>query len=56
MLEKNRSKYNDCRLAMNEHVAIIARTCYIELHYLASTRGFMTNAATATLVYAFVLS
>ena len=46
----------DCHLTMNVHVFNIARTCYFELHRLASTRRFMTSTATATLVYAFVLS
>ena len=41
---------------MNEHVSNIARTCYFELHRLASIRRFMTSTATATLVSAFVLS
>ena len=34
----------------------IARTCYIELHRMASISRFMTSTATATLVSAFVLS
>ena len=41
---------------MNRHVSNIARTCYFELHRLASIRRFLTNTATATLVCAFVLS
>ena len=32
------------------------RTSYYELRRLASIRRFLTSAATATLVYAFVLS
>ena len=46
----------DCHLTMNAHVSIIARTCYFELHRLASIRRFLTSTATATLVSAFVLS
>ena len=46
----------DCHLTMNAHVSNIARTCYFELHSLASIRRFLTNTATATLVSAFVLS
>ena len=45
-----------CHLTMNEHVSIIARTCYFDLRLLASVRRFITNTATATLVSAFVLS
>ena len=41
---------------MNAHVSNIARTCYFELHRLASIRRFLTSTATATLVSAFVLS
>ena len=41
----------DCHLTMNAHVSYIARTCYFELHRLASIR-----TATATLVSAFALS
>ena len=40
---------------MNAHVSNIARTCYFELHRLASIRRFLTSTATATLVSAFVL-
>ena len=46
----------DCHLNMNAHVSNIARTCYFELHRLASIRRFLTSTATATLVSAFVLS
>ena len=45
----------DCHLTMNAHVSNIARTCYFELHRLASIRRFLTSSATATLVSAFVL-
>ena len=31
----------DCHLIMNAHVFIIARTCYFELHCLASIRRFL---------------
>ena len=41
---------------MNAHVSNIARTCYFELHGLASIHGFLTSTATATLASAFVLS
>ena len=41
---------------MNAHVSNIARTCYFELHRLASIRRFLTSTAIATLVSAFVLS
>ena len=41
---------------MNAHVSNIARTCYFELHRLASICRFLTSTATATLVSAFVLS
>ena len=41
---------------MNAHVSNIARTCYFELRRLASIRRFLTSNATATLVFAFVLS
>ena len=43
-----------CHLTMNAHVTNIARTCYFELHRLASIRRFLTS--TATLLSAFVLS
>ena len=45
----------DCHLTMNAHVSNIARTCYFELRRLPSIRRFLTSAATATLVSAFVL-
>ena len=41
---------------MNEHVSNIARTCYFELHRLASIHRFLTSTATATHVSASVLS
>ena len=41
---------------MNANVSYIARTCYIELRYLASIRRFLTSTATATPVSASVLS
>ena len=46
----------DCHLTMNAHVSNIVRTCYFELHRLASIRRFLKSTATATLVSAFVLS
>ena len=46
----------DCHLTMNAHVSNIARSCYLELRRLASIRGFLTSAATVTLVSALVLS
>ena len=46
----------DCHLTMNAQVTHIARTCYIELHRLASIHIFLTSTATATLASAFVLS
>ena len=45
----------DCRLAMNEHVSVIARTCCFDLRRLSSIRRFPTNTVTDTLVSAFVL-
>ena len=46
----------DCHLTMNANVSNIARTCYFELHRLASIRRFLTSTATATLVTDFALS
>ena len=46
----------DCHLTMYAHVTNIAWTCYFELRRLASIRRFLTSTATATLVFAFVLS
>ena len=47
----------DCHLTMNAHVTNIAKkTCYFELHHLASIHRFLTSTATATLVSAFALS
>ena len=46
----------DCHLTMNAHVSNIARTCYFEMHRLASIRRFLPSTATATLVSASVLS
>ena len=45
-----------CHLTMNAHVSNIARTCYFELHRLASIHAFQTSTVTATYVSAFVLS
>ena len=45
-----------CHPTMNAHVINIARTCCFELRRLASIRRFLTSTATATLVFAFVLS
>ena len=53
---KNLGPKLDCHLTMNAHVSNIARTCYFQLHRLASIRRFLTSTATATLVSAFVLS
>ena len=53
---KNLGSTFDCHPTMFAHVSNIARTCYIELHRLASIRRFLTSTATATLVSAFVLS
>ena len=53
---KNLGLTLDCHLTMNAHVSNIARTCYFELHPLASICRFLTSTATATLVSAFVLS
>ena len=41
---------------MNAHVSNTARTCYFELHCVASIGRFLTSTATATLVSASVLS
>ena len=41
---------------MNADVSIIARTCYFDLRRLASICRFLTSTATATFVFAFVLS
>ena len=46
----------DCHLTMNAHVSNIDRTCYFEVHHLASICRFLTSTATATLASAFVLS
>ena len=43
----------NCDVTVNEHVSVIARTCYLELCSLASIHRFLTNTVTATLVYAF---
>ena len=43
----------DCHLTMTENVFTIARTCYFVLRRQASTRGFLTNTATATLASVF---
>ena len=52
----NLGSTSDCHLTMNAHVSNIARTCYFELHRLASIPIFLTSTATATLVSAFALS
>ena len=46
----------DCHLTLDAHVTNIARTCYFELHRLASICRFQTSTATATLASAFPLS
>ena len=56
MSVKNLGFTLECHLIMNAHVSNIARTCYFELRCLASIHRFLTSTATATLVYAFVLS
>ena len=53
---KNLGFILDCHLTMNAHVSNIARTCYFDLRRLASIRRFLTSTATASLVFAFVLS
>ena len=53
---KNLGLTLDCHLTKNAHVTNIARTCFFELHRLAYIGRFLTSAATATLVSAFVLS
>ena len=53
---KNLGHTLDCHLTMDAHVSNIARTCYFELHHLASICRFPTSTANATLVSAFVLS
>ena len=53
---KNLGLTLDCNLIMNAHVSNIAQTCYFELRCLASFHRFLTSTATATLVFAFVLS
>ena len=45
----------DCHLIINKHVSTVARTSYFELHRLAFILRFLTIAATATLVSAFIL-
>ena len=50
---KNLGLTLDCHLTMNAHVSSIARTCYFELHRLASIHGFLTSTSTATVVSAF---
>ena len=46
----------DCHLTAKAYVTNIARTCYVELRFLASIPRFLKSTATATLVSAFVLS
>ena len=41
----------DCHHTMKAHISKIARTCYFELHRLASFRRFLTSTATASLVF-----
>ena len=41
---------------MNANVSNTVRTCYYELRSLTSIRRFLASTATATLVFAFVLS
>ena len=48
---KNLGLTLDSHLTMNAHVFNIARTCYIELHRLASVCRFLTCTATATLLH-----
>ena len=46
-----------CHLTMNENISNIAKTCYFELHCLASICRFLKNMATDTLAFScFVLS
>ena len=57
---KNLGLTLDCHLTMNAHDSNIARTCYFELHRLASIRRFLTSSnrfltPTATVVSAFAL-
>ena len=52
---KNLAFALDCHLTMNALVSNIARTCYFQLRRLASICIFLTSAATATIVSAFVL-
>ena len=40
----------DCHLTMDEHVSIIAWTCYFELRRLASIRRFLTSIESAATV------
>ena len=53
---KNLGLTLDCHPTMSAHVSYIARTGFFELRRLASIRRFLTSAATATHVSAFVLS
>ena len=46
---KNLGLTLDCHLTMNTHDSNIVRTCYVELHRLASTHGFLTSTATVTI-------
>ena len=46
----------DFHLTVNAYVPNFARTCYYELRRLASIRRLLASTATATLVFAFVLS
>ena len=49
---KNLGHTLDCHQTMNAHVSNIARTCYFELHRLASIRRFLASTATVTFVSA----
>ena len=53
---KNLGLTLDCHLTMKAHVQNIARTCYFELHLLASLCRFLKSTATTTVISAFVLS
>ena len=53
---KNLGVTLDCHITMNAHISNIARTCYFELHRLASICRFLTSTVTVTLVSACDLS
>ena len=46
----------DCHLTMNAYVSATARTCFIELHILASICRLLISTATATLASVFAMS